>query len=85
MDEERRPGPGGIAAEEATRQAVAAVAGLLFIGAAAVLQRWLSRPDTARQARMQAAKTAERLSARLAGRLWELAERARLAYESERG
>jgi hypothetical protein len=85
MSEEPRPlDPGGAAREEAARQAVAAAAGLLFIGAAAVLQRWLSAPDRARELRMRAAKAAERLSARLAGQLWQFAERARRDYEAER-
>ena len=69
---------------EAARQAV----GLVLMTAAAILltvaERKASDPDFLRTVRMMGARQCERAAATAADRLWKLAERARLAYESER-
>jgi hypothetical protein len=75
--------PADIAANEAARQAVIlvfSIAGILVMVAA---QRAAADPDFYRGLRMRAAKTAERVSARLAAWAWRRAERARRAYEGD--
>lgn len=73
------------AREEGARQAVALGAMLLAIPLAVWAERYLSRPDSARELRMRVARAGERAAARLAAAAWEQAEQFRLAYERERG
>ncbi len=70
---------------EAARQAIALVGGIILVLAAAFIERKAHEPDAWRTWRMRAAKAAERAAATGAARLWAQAERARRAYESDRG
>jgi len=83
--------PGGAAREEAARQLVALAVTVMTVPLLVWLERAASDPDMARTMRMRAARVAERVAARAAaaatlaaGKLWEAAERARVAYEAER-
>ena len=70
--------------DEAARQAVILAFGVLSVVLMVWVQRHAADPDWFRSQRMRSAKVSERLLARLAGWSWQRAERARLAYESER-
>lgn len=85
MDEDTRPGPAGAAAEEAARQGVWLAAMVIALPVLAWAERKASDPDALRSLKMRAAKGAERFCARSAAGWWALAERARRAYEGERG
>lgn len=75
----------GVVREEIARQSVILAFGL----AGAVAMVWVQRrmhtatADDWALLRMRAAKLSERAAATAAGRCWQLAERARLAYERE--
>lgn len=68
---------------EAARQAVMLAFGIVSVLVMVWAQRAASDPDFGREQRMRAAKTSERMLARLAARAWRLAERARREYEQE--
>lgn len=76
------------AGEAARSQLAAESIALAFTIAGAVLILWVQRsasdPDAFRRGKMRGAKIGERLCATAAAGLWKLAERYRLAYESER-
>jgi hypothetical protein len=77
-------GAGSAARAEAARQLVELAATLAAVPLIIWLQRKMGDPDAFRTLRMRLARSAERLCATGAKRLWEAAERARLAYEEER-
>jgi hypothetical protein len=79
------PGAGAAAREEAARQGAWLAVMLVAVPVLVWLERKASDPDAWRTAKMRAAKGAERFCARSAGEWWALAERARVAYERERG
>ena len=83
--DERAPDPAGRAREEAAGQAVWIAAMAIAIPLLAWLERKASDPDAWRQVKMRAAKCVERFAAQSAAGWWRLAERARRAYEAERG
>ena len=82
MDER---GAGAAAREEAARQAAWLAIMLVAVPVLVWLERKAADPDALRLAKMRAAKHAERFCATAAGQWWVLAERARVAYEHERG
>lgn len=69
--------------DETARQLVVLAAGLLFVGLASWLERWMSNPDAARTVKMHALHDAEVACARVAATAWRMAERARRAYVAE--
>ena len=69
--------------DETGRQLVVLAAGLLFVGLASWLERWMSNPDAARTVKMHALHDAEVAFARVAASAWRWAERARVAYQRE--
>lgn len=71
------------ARDEAVRQAVWLAAMMVAIPVLAWLERKSTDPDAMRLLRMRAAKAAERFCAQSAAGWWQLAERARLAYDHE--
>jgi len=75
--------PADLAQAEAARQAVILAFGVVSVMIMVWAQRASSDPDFARRARMRAARQGERLAGRVAARAWQLAERARLAYERD--
>lgn len=83
--DERAPDPAGRAKEEAAGQAVWLAAMVIAIPLLAWLERKATQPDAWRQLKMRAAKGVERFAATTAAEWWKLAERARRAYEAERG
>jgi hypothetical protein len=68
---------------ETARQAVILAFSIVGVLVMVWAQRAASDPDFGRTQRMAAAKGSERIFARLAARAWKLAERARVAYESD--
>jgi len=81
VDDDR--GAAAAAREEAARQSVWLAAMLIAIPLLAWAERKFTNPDTLKQARMRAYRETERLCAQSARNWWQLAERARLAYERE--
>jgi type II secretory pathway pseudopilin PulG len=86
METDQPESPGSVARQEIARQSVILVFGI----AGAAVMVWIQHQQRTATAddwallRMRAAKQAERLAATGAGRLWAVAERARLVYERER-
>lgn len=76
-------GPGAAAKDEAARQLVALVGGLLFVAAAVVVERMVSDPDFARTARMRAARVAERAASSVMVTAAGVADLAERAYRRE--
>jgi hypothetical protein len=71
------------AREEAARQGVWLAAMLIAIPLLAWAERKFTSPDALKTARMRAYREAEKLCAQSARNWWQLAERARQAYERE--
>lgn len=82
--DETPDGAAAAARAEAARQLAGLAVTLATVPLVIWLQRKLAEPDAFRTLRMRLARHAERLCATGAKRLWEAAERARLAYEEER-
>jgi hypothetical protein len=78
-----QPTTSGTVQAETARQAVILAFSVVGVLVMVWAQRAASDPDFGRTQRMAAAKGSERLLARLAARAWKLAERARVAYESD--
>lgn len=83
--DERVPDPAGRAKEEMAGQAVWIVMMAVAIPVLAWIERKATQPDALRELKMRAAKGIERVAARSAAGWWQVAERARCAYEAERG
>jgi hypothetical protein len=79
LDLERHP-----IRDETGRQVVILIAGLLFVAAAAVIERWATSPDAWRSAKMRAARYGERACAQTAADMWHAAEACRRVYERAR-
>ena len=77
------PTPGETAQNEAARQAVILIFGIVSVLLMVAAQRAAADPDFYRTVRMRAAKASERMLARAAACAWRAAERARLRYESD--
>lgn len=83
MDEPRDGGAAAAAREEAARQTVWLAAMLLAIPLLAWAERKLTSPDALKTMRMRAYRETEKLCAQSARNWWQLAERARKAYDRE--
>jgi hypothetical protein len=83
MDPQPVPTPAESAQNEAARQTVMLVFGVLSVLLMVAAQRAAADPDFYRRARMRAAKLREKSLARLAGWSWRKAEQARVAYDRE--
>lgn len=76
------PGAAGAAREEAARQVIALVGGVVFVVAAVLVERYAGNPDAFRAAKMRAALAVERAAMRAAKAAADIAARAAQVYRA---
>jgi hypothetical protein len=83
VDDDQAHGAAAAARAELAREAVWLAAMLVAIPLLAWAERKFTSPDTLKTMRMRAYREAEKFCAQSARNWWQLAERARLAYDRE--